>query len=172
MQSLLRYAALASALALVSMCGLQPAKFGGGVAAQQPNVQRPRRVTKAEPTAPPSAAIACNGRGRRGRCGARGNAVGLGPGCVTNSAGRPLPGLRAENFVLFENGQQQKIANFATTEAPFEIALLLDTSGSTRWMSALFARLPTLSSMRCARATASRLLASTRETGAKRCGEG
>ena len=54
------------------------------------------------------------------------------PAVVTNSLGRPLTGLRAENFLLFENGQQQKITNFATTDAPFEIALLLDTSGSTR----------------------------------------
>jgi Ca-activated chloride channel family protein len=54
------------------------------------------------------------------------------PAVVTNSSGRPLMGLRAENFLLFENGQQQKISNFATTDAPFEIALLLDTSGSTR----------------------------------------
>lgn len=54
------------------------------------------------------------------------------PAVVTNSGGRPLTGLRNENFVLFENGEQQKITDFATTEAPFEIALLLDTSGSTR----------------------------------------
>ncbi|HSS20164.1 MAG TPA: VWA domain-containing protein [Pyrinomonadaceae bacterium] len=54
------------------------------------------------------------------------------PAVVTTNNGRPVTGLRAENFLLFENGQQQKIANFATTEAPFEIALLLDTSGSTR----------------------------------------
>jgi VWFA-related protein len=54
------------------------------------------------------------------------------PAVVTNKAGRPLTGLRAENFLLFENGQQQKITNFATTEAPFEVAILLDTSGSTR----------------------------------------
>ena len=54
------------------------------------------------------------------------------PAVVTNKGGRPLTGLRAENFALFENGEQQKITNFATTEAPFEIALLLDTSGSTR----------------------------------------
>src|SRR6185295_18982810 len=54
------------------------------------------------------------------------------PAVVTNAVGRPVSGLRAENFLLFENGQQQKITNFATTEAPFEIALLLDTSGSTR----------------------------------------
>ncbi|MGI9066287.1 MAG: VWA domain-containing protein [Pyrinomonadaceae bacterium] len=54
------------------------------------------------------------------------------PAVVTNNGGRPLTGLRAENFALFENGDQQKITNFATTETPFEIALLLDTSGSTR----------------------------------------
>lgn len=54
------------------------------------------------------------------------------PAVVTNNGGRPLIGLHAENFALFENGEQQRIANFATTEAPFEIALFLDTSGSTR----------------------------------------
>lgn len=54
------------------------------------------------------------------------------PAIVTNKSGRPVPGLRNENFLLFENGQRQQITNFATTEAPFEIALLLDTSGSTR----------------------------------------
>jgi len=33
---------------------------------------------------------------------------------------------------VLEDGKQQRVTNFATTEAPFEIALLLDTSGSTR----------------------------------------
>ena len=54
------------------------------------------------------------------------------PAVITNSAGRPLVGLRQENFVVFEDDKPQSIANFGTTEAPFEIALLLDTSGSTR----------------------------------------
>jgi VWFA-related protein len=54
------------------------------------------------------------------------------PAIVTDTTGRPLTNLRAENFQVFEDGHQQKIANFATTEAPFEVALLLDTSGSTR----------------------------------------
>jgi VWFA-related protein len=40
--------------------------------------------------------------------------------------------LRAENFVVLEDGKPQRVTNFATTETPFEIALLLDTSGSTR----------------------------------------
>lgn len=62
------------------------------------------------------------------------------PAVVTNNLGHPLVGLRAENFVLFENGQPQRITNFATTEAPFEIALLLDTSGSTRADVALIRR--------------------------------
>ncbi len=54
------------------------------------------------------------------------------PAVIKNTSGRPLTGLRRENFLVYEDGKQQSIANFGTTEAPFEIALLLDTSGSTR----------------------------------------
>jgi len=54
------------------------------------------------------------------------------PAVVTDSSGRPLSGLKPENFRLIEDGEPQTIANFGTTETPFEIALLLDTSGSTR----------------------------------------
>jgi Ca-activated chloride channel homolog len=54
------------------------------------------------------------------------------PAVVTDGSGRPVPGLRAENFRLVEDGQVQTITNFGTTDTPFEIALLLDTSGSTR----------------------------------------
>ncbi len=54
------------------------------------------------------------------------------PTIVTNNLGRPLSGLSQTNFVVYENNEKQTLANFGTTEAPFEIALLLDTSGSTR----------------------------------------
>jgi VWFA-related protein len=54
------------------------------------------------------------------------------PAVVTDSSGRPLAGLKPENFRLIEDGQPQTITNFGTTDTPFEIALLLDTSGSTR----------------------------------------
>lgn len=54
------------------------------------------------------------------------------PAVIKNSGGRPITGLRRDNFVVFEDGQQQSISNFGTSDAPFEIALLLDTSGSTR----------------------------------------
>ena len=54
------------------------------------------------------------------------------PAVVTDRNGHPVAGLRAENFVVLEDGKPQRVTNFATTEAPFEIGLLLDTSGSTR----------------------------------------
>jgi VWFA-related protein len=54
------------------------------------------------------------------------------PAVVTDKTGHPIPTLRLENFVVLEDGKPQRLTNFATTEAPFEIALLLDTSGSTR----------------------------------------
>jgi VWFA-related protein len=40
--------------------------------------------------------------------------------------------LTAEDFVVYEDGARQKISNFSTTEVPFNLVLLLDTSGSTR----------------------------------------
>jgi len=54
------------------------------------------------------------------------------PAVVTDRNGRPLAGLKLDNFVLMEDGKPQRLTNFATTETPFEIALVLDTSGSTR----------------------------------------
>ena len=54
------------------------------------------------------------------------------PAVVTDRNGRPLAGLKLENFAVMEDGKAQALTNFATTETPFEIALLLDTSGSTR----------------------------------------
>jgi len=54
------------------------------------------------------------------------------PAVVTDKSGRPLSALKIENFAVLEDGKTQTLTNFATTEASFEIALLLDTSGSTR----------------------------------------
>lgn len=54
------------------------------------------------------------------------------PAVVTDREGHPISTLKLENFSLLEDGKPQQLTNFATTEAPFEIALLLDTSGSTR----------------------------------------
>ena len=42
------------------------------------------------------------------------------------------PSVCAPTTLGLRGGRPQQIVNFATTEAPFEVALLLDTSGSTR----------------------------------------
>jgi Ca-activated chloride channel homolog len=46
--------------------------------------------------------------------------------------GKPILNLKKTNFVVYEDGVKQEIYDFAATTAPFEVALLLDTSGSTR----------------------------------------
>ncbi len=54
------------------------------------------------------------------------------PIVVTDKSGKPVLNLKQNNFVIYENGKKQEISDFAATNAPFEVALLLDTSGSTR----------------------------------------
>ncbi len=52
---------------------------------------------------------------------------------VTDSSGnRGSAGLRAEDFLIYEDGVRQKITNFSTTDVPFNLVMLIDTSGSTR----------------------------------------
>ena len=55
------------------------------------------------------------------------------PVTVLDRNGRYVPLLRRENFRVHENGVEQKIAYFATTNAPFSVVLLIDTSGSTQF---------------------------------------
>ena len=55
------------------------------------------------------------------------------PVSVFNRNGLYIPDLSKENFQIFENGKPQKIEYFATTENPFTVVLLLDTSPSTEY---------------------------------------
>ena len=54
------------------------------------------------------------------------------PVVITDKIGKPILGLKQSNFIIYEDGKKQDITEFAATNAPFEVALLLDTSGSTR----------------------------------------
>jgi len=99
--------------------------------AQQPT-QRPRRVNGNGETTDPKKTVSAGDEVDEGDVVRTDTQLVSVPAVVTDSAGRPLSGLRPENFRLIEDGQQQTIANFGTAETPFEIALLLDTSGSTR----------------------------------------
>jgi len=53
------------------------------------------------------------------------------PVSVLDRDGRFISDLQREQFKVFENGVEQKLAYFESTEKPFTVALLLDTSGST-----------------------------------------
>jgi len=55
------------------------------------------------------------------------------PATVQDRYGRYVPLLRRDQFRITENGVAQKIAYFATTDAPFTVVLLIDTSGSTNF---------------------------------------
>ena len=50
---------------------------------------------------------------------------------VDRASGRGLHGLTAEDFRVYEDNVEQKVAHFETAEAPFDLLLLLDLSGST-----------------------------------------
>jgi len=49
---------------------------------------------------------------------------------VTTPAGTTIPGLRKENFRLFEDNVEQKVVHFSNEDAPLSIGLLFDASGS------------------------------------------
>lgn len=51
---------------------------------------------------------------------------------ITDRSGKPILNLKQSNFIVYEDGKRQEVADFSATSAPFEVALLLDTSGSAR----------------------------------------
>jgi Ca-activated chloride channel homolog len=136
-------------VALFALCSLAVLASLSGKAVERAGAQdvyqRPRRVGT-PPAAPPKQDAPPATNGERAAGSSAGGPVEVGeddvvrvetqlvtvPAVVTDKAGRPLTGLKADNFLVFEDGRPQRLASFATTEAPFEVALLLDTSGSTR----------------------------------------
>ena len=59
---------------------------------------------------------------------------------VTDSRGRFVPGLKKEDFQLYEDGQQQPITHFSAERVPVSLGIVLDTSGSMdgeKWVSAM-----------------------------------
>jgi Ca-activated chloride channel family protein len=55
------------------------------------------------------------------------------PVSVMDREGRFIPGLREKQFHIYEDGIEQRIAYFDNAEKPFTVALMLDTSDSTRF---------------------------------------
>ncbi len=55
------------------------------------------------------------------------------PISVFDRNGLYIPGLRQSDFKIFEDGSEQEIAYFGTSDKPFTVALLIDTSPSTAY---------------------------------------
>jgi VWFA-related protein len=55
------------------------------------------------------------------------------PVSVMDRAGKYVPNLQQRDFRIFEDGIEQQVAYFASVEKPFTVALVIDTSGSTRF---------------------------------------
>ena len=55
------------------------------------------------------------------------------PVSVMDRQGRFIPDLTEQQFHIYEDGVEQKIAYFESAEKPFAVALMLDTSDSTRF---------------------------------------
>lgn len=51
---------------------------------------------------------------------------------IDRSTNRGLLGLGQSDFKLFEDGEEQRIVQFESSSAPFDLVLLIDLSGSTR----------------------------------------
>lgn len=51
---------------------------------------------------------------------------------IDRGTNRGLPGLGQSDFKLFEDGEEQRIVQFESSSAPFDLVLLIDLSGSTR----------------------------------------
>src|SRR6266478_1209657 len=131
MRSLLKFAALSSLFGLLAIGLLLIGSFGFSAAAQdQAKQQRPRRVAGADEQAAKGTQKTQTEEVAEGDVVRVDTQLVSVPAVVTNSGGRPVAGLREENFLVYENGQPQKIANFATTDVPFEIALLCQAANA------------------------------------------
>ena len=53
---------------------------------------------------------------------------------VTDRNGRAVPGLKKEDFKIYENGIEQPVSFFSADEAPVSWGLVLDRSGSMMGM--------------------------------------
>src|SRR3954454_22523406 len=55
------------------------------------------------------------------------------PVSVYDRNGLYIPNLRQNDFKIFEDGKEQPVAYFGTTDQPFTVILLIDTSPSTEY---------------------------------------
>src|SRR5262245_20973368 len=61
---------------------------------------------------------------------------------VTDGSGRFVPGLRREDFIVYEDDARQDVTHFSAERVPVSLGLVVDTSGSMegeKWQHAVSA---------------------------------
>ncbi|MFN2596466.1 MAG: VWA domain-containing protein [Pyrinomonadaceae bacterium] len=124
----MKLAAFASLLLLPALAAARsfparrqtPSTPGAQEAAQKP-------TPKATPTATPT-----GGQGDEDALRVETTLVTV-PASVLERGGRYVPDLTREDFRVFEDGVEQRVAHFAPVEAALTVALLIDTSDSLRF---------------------------------------
>jgi VWFA-related protein len=112
----------------ISLVGALVAVLLGGsvlVAQQSPVSQRPQ--DREEQREPQAAGDEQSQEGFRFRTGVELINVSA---TVTDGSGRFVPNLRKEDFVVFEDGEEQTITHFNAERVPVSLGIVLDTSGS------------------------------------------
>jgi VWFA-related protein len=124
------------AVVLVAAMGVNP--WGWAAAAQENGPQQSPPPQQPEPTKPPtSAAPTGQPQGQQTppppqvAISVQSNLVTVDT-VVTDQDGNLVTGLKRENFRVLDDGQPQQITNFAPTDAPITIVILLEYSG-TYW---------------------------------------
>jgi Ca-activated chloride channel homolog len=144
--------ALLLALTFASPAGLfaqmRPRRAGDAPARSQTQTQTPaqsQQPSRAPTPLPKSSGVPAAARGAGQAQGQTAEEVGEDevvrvntalvtiPVSVLDRDGRFIPALRKEDFRILEDGTEQQVAYFAATEEPFTVALVIDTSNSTRF---------------------------------------
>ncbi len=121
------------AVALIAVIGIQPWR----VSAQNNGPQQSAPPQSPEPVKPPTSS-APRGQPQRQQqpppqvaISVQSNLVNV-DAIVTDQDGNPVTGLKRENFRVLDDGQPQQITNFAPTDAPLTIVILMEYS-DTYW---------------------------------------
>jgi len=99
---------------------------------RRPIVKKDSKKQPQKTTAAPSPAVAIDGVDETDVVKVETNLVTI-PVSVYDRNGLYIPNLRQSDFKIFEDGAEQETAYFATSEKPFTVILLIDTSPSTEY---------------------------------------
>src|SRR5947209_12447499 len=119
-------------ISLSALAGDEPGVEAARAASRQPRVNEPQDERNFKPVAPkPQPVETPQEVGEDEVVRVESDLVTLNVSVVDRASGRGLVGLAAGDFRVYEDNVEQRVEHFESAEAPFDLLLLLDLSGST-----------------------------------------